>query len=89
MVPPVGLLDFGEAQHIEEQIAVEVVVDQDPADFVEEELLRYRIDLAGQVAVADDNLDGILVAVVADVLFDVILIRVKSSGVIIRPLFLI
>lgn len=88
MVPPVGLLNFGEAQHIEEQIAVEVVVDQDSADFVEEELLRYRIDLAGQVAVADDNLDGILVAVVADVLFDVILIRVKSSGVIIRPLFL-
>ena len=87
MVPSVGLLNLGEAEHIEEKIVAEVVIDQDPADFVEEELFRHRIDLAGYIAVADDDLDGILVAVVAYVLFDIILIRVKSPGVIIRPLF--
>lgn len=87
MVPPAGLLDLGEAEHIKEKAVVEIVVDEDAADLIKEELLRDRVDVAGEVAVADDHLDGVFVAVITDVLFDIILIRVKSSGVIIRPLF--
>lgn len=47
VVPPAGLLDLSESQNVEEQIVVEVVIDQDAADFVKKELLRYRINLAG------------------------------------------
>lgn len=36
---------------------------------------------------ADDDLDGIFVAVIGDILLNVMLIRVKSFGVIFNPIF--
>ena len=82
VVCAVGLLDFFEAEDVEEEFVGDVVFDEDAADAVVEELLGKGEDGAGGVAVGDDHLDGVLIPVVVHIFLNIILVGVKPPLVI-------
>jgi hypothetical protein len=85
VVCAIGLLDFFEAEDVEEQVVGDIVFDECAADAVVEELLGKGEDGAGGVAVGDDRLDRVLIPVVVHIFLYIILIGIKPPLVISRP----
>jgi hypothetical protein len=77
VVPPAGLLDLLEVEHVQQEGVVDIAADEHAADLVKEKLFGDGKDGAGRIAVDNDYLNGVLVAVVIHVLFNIILVRVK------------